>query len=113
MLRVIAKRTGYCDGFGNFWVNKVSVTPFAASVNEASSFKVSNTLSYFRRHQVTLRNSIGQCLSSAAGTELPVPARWSEGFGPILIADRLRRSEKEFNFYGLVGELNVAGLGTI
>lgn len=45
MLRVIAKRTGYCDGFGNLRVNKVSVTAFAASVDEARSFKVP----YFRR----------------------------------------------------------------
>ena len=89
------------------------MTPFAASVDEASSFKVANKLSYFRRHQVTLRDSIGQCLSSAAGTELPVPARWNEGFGPIHMADRLRRIEKEFNFYGLIGELNVAGLGAV
>lgn len=89
------------------------MTPFAASVDEASSFKVANKLSYFRRHQVTLRDSIGQCLSSAASTKLPVPARWNEGFGPILIADRLRRMEKEFNFYGLVGELNIAHLGSV
>lgn len=26
MLRVIAKRTGYCDGFDNLRMNKVSVT---------------------------------------------------------------------------------------
>gem|GEM_PF-4250927 len=58
MLRVIAKRTGYCDGFGNLRVNKVSVTAFAASVDEASSFKVANKLSYFRRHQVPLCGSV-------------------------------------------------------
>lgn len=86
------------------------MTPFAASVDEAGSFKVANKLSYFRRHQVTLRDSIGQCLSSAAGIELPVPARWNEGFGPIHTDDRLRRIEKEFNFYGLIGELNISGL---
>jgi hypothetical protein len=113
VLRVIAKRTGYCDGFGNFRVDKVSVTPFAASIDEAGSFKVANKFSYFRRHHATLCDSIGQCLSSATGTELPLPARWNEGFDPILIADRLRRMEKEFNFYGLVWELNVAGLGAV
>ena len=31
---------------------------------------------------------------------------------PILLAG-LRRMEKEFNFYGIVGELNVAGLGAV
>jgi hypothetical protein len=54
MLRFIAKRTRYCDGFGNLRVDKVSVTAFAASVDEASSFKVANKFLYFRRHQVTL-----------------------------------------------------------
>jgi hypothetical protein len=58
MLRVIAKRTGYCDGFGNLRVDKVSVTALAASVDEACSFKVANKLFYFRRHQVTLRGSV-------------------------------------------------------
>ena len=53
MLRVIAKRTGYCDGFGNLRVDKVSVTAFAAPVDEARTFKVAHKLSYFRRHQVT------------------------------------------------------------
>ena len=50
MLRVIAKRTGYCDGFDNLRVDKVSVAPFAASVDEACSHKVVNKLSYFVRH---------------------------------------------------------------
>jgi hypothetical protein len=58
MLRVIAKRTGYCDGFDNLRVDKVSVAPFAASVDEARSHKVVNKLSYFRRHYVTLCGSI-------------------------------------------------------
>lgn len=35
MLRVIAKRTGYGDGFDNLRMDKVSVAPFAASVDEA------------------------------------------------------------------------------
>jgi hypothetical protein len=38
-------------------VDKVSVTTFAASVDETRSFKVGNKLSYFRRHQVTLCGS--------------------------------------------------------
>jgi len=54
---VIAKRTGYCDRFGYLRVDKVSVTAFAASVDETRSFKVGNKLSYFRRHQVTLCGS--------------------------------------------------------
>ncbi len=54
MLRVIAKRTGYCDGFDNLRVDKVSVATFAASVDEARSHKVVNKLSYFWRHYVTL-----------------------------------------------------------
>jgi hypothetical protein len=58
MLRVIAKRTGYCDGFGNLRVDKVSVTTLAASIDEARPFKVANKLSYFRRHQVTLFGSV-------------------------------------------------------
>lgn len=65
---------------------------FTASVDEARSFKVANKLSYFRRHQVTLCGSIAQRVSSADG---------------------LRSMEKEFNFYGLVWELNVAGLGAV
>jgi hypothetical protein len=47
MLRVIAKRTGYCDGFDNLRVGKVSVATFAASVDEARSHKVVNKLPYF------------------------------------------------------------------
>jgi len=53
VLRVIAKRTGDCDGLGHLRVDKVSVTAFAASVDEARSLKVANKLSYFRRHRVT------------------------------------------------------------
>jgi hypothetical protein len=45
MLRVIAKRTGYCDGFDNLRVDKVSMATFAASVDEARSHKVVNKLS--------------------------------------------------------------------
>jgi hypothetical protein len=55
---VIAKRTGYCDGFDNLRVDKVSVAPCAASVDEARSHKVVNKLSYFWRHYVTLCGSI-------------------------------------------------------
>jgi hypothetical protein len=58
LLRIIAKRTGYCDGFGNFRVNKVSMAAFTASVDETGSLKVANKLSYFRRHQVTRCSSI-------------------------------------------------------
>ncbi len=54
MFRVIAKRTGHCDGFGNFRVDKISMTAFTASVDKARLFKVGNKLSYFRWHQVTL-----------------------------------------------------------
>jgi len=57
MLRVIAKRTGYCDGFDNLRVDKVSVAALSASVDEARSHKVVNKLSYFRRHCVTLCGS--------------------------------------------------------
>ena len=63
MLRVIAKRTGYCDGFDNLRVDKVSVATFAASVDEARSHKVVNKLSYFWRHFVTLCSSIAKLLS--------------------------------------------------
>ena len=58
MLRVIAKRTGYCDGFVNLRVDKVSVATFAASVDEARSHKVVNKLSYCWRHYVILCGSI-------------------------------------------------------
>ena len=58
MLRVIAKRTGYCDGFDNLRVDKVSVATFAASVDEARSHKVVNKLPYFWRHYVTLYGAI-------------------------------------------------------
>ena len=58
MLRVIAKRTGYCDGFDNLRVDKVSMATFAGSVDEARSHKVVNKLSYLRRHYVTLCGSI-------------------------------------------------------
>ena len=58
MLCVIAKRTGYCDGFGNLRVDKVSVTAFAAPVDEARTFEVAHKLSYLWRHQVTLCGSV-------------------------------------------------------
>jgi hypothetical protein len=58
MLRVIAKRTGYCDGLDNLRVDKVSVAALSASVDEARSHKVVNKLSYFRRHYVTLCGSL-------------------------------------------------------
>ncbi len=45
MLRVIAKRTEYCDGFDNLRMNKVSVTAFAASIDETCALKVGNKLS--------------------------------------------------------------------
>ena len=58
MLRIIAQRTGYCDGFDNLRVDKVSVAAFPASVDEARSHKVVNKLSYFRRHYVTPCSSL-------------------------------------------------------
>jgi hypothetical protein len=58
MLRVIAKRTGYCDGFDYLRMDKVSVAAFAASIDKTRSLKVGNKLSYFRRHSVTLYSSI-------------------------------------------------------
>jgi hypothetical protein len=54
VLGLIAKRTGYCDRFGNVRVNKVSMTTLAAAIDETGSFKVRNKLSQFRRHQVIL-----------------------------------------------------------
>jgi hypothetical protein len=45
VLRVIAKRTGYCDGFGNLRMDKVPVTAFATSVDKSRSFKIVDKLS--------------------------------------------------------------------
>lgn len=58
MLCIIAKRTGYDDGFDNLRVDKVSVATFAASVDEARSHKFVNKLPYFWRYSVTLCGSI-------------------------------------------------------
>jgi hypothetical protein len=58
MLRVIAKRTGYCDGFDYLRVDKVSMAAFAASIDETRALKVGNKFSYFRRHYVTFCGSI-------------------------------------------------------
>lgn len=68
MLRVFAKRTRYCDGFGNLRMDKVSMTAFAPSVDKARSLKVANKLSYFRRHQVTLCGSVAVVFTGARVT---------------------------------------------
>jgi hypothetical protein len=44
MLRVIAKRTGYCEGVDNLRVDKVSVATFAASVDEAPTRSSTSSL---------------------------------------------------------------------
>ncbi len=50
MLRIIAKRTRYCDWFGKFWVNIISVAAFAATIHKTHPFKFGNKLSYFSSH---------------------------------------------------------------
>ena len=72
MLRVIAKRTGYCDGFDNLRMDKVSMAPFAASVDKARSHKVVNELSYFWRHYGTLCGSIASLIEYAEVILAPV-----------------------------------------
>ena len=53
MLRIVAKRTRYCDRFRNSRMNKVSVATFSASVDEACAFKLGNKFSYLLRHEIT------------------------------------------------------------
>jgi hypothetical protein len=57
-LRVIAKRTRYCNWFGNVRVDKVSVAALAATIDESRALKLDNEISYFWRHLVTPRRSI-------------------------------------------------------
>ena len=67
MLCVIARRTGYGDGFNNLRMDKVSMAPFAASVDKARSHKVVNKLSYLWRHNITLCGSIASLIEYTGG----------------------------------------------
>jgi hypothetical protein len=53
VLRIVAKRTRYCDRLRNAWMNKVSVATFSASIDETCPFKLGNKFSYLRRHEIT------------------------------------------------------------
>jgi hypothetical protein len=48
VLRVIAKRTGYCDRRGDLRVNKIAMTTLAAAIDETGACKVGNKVPYFR-----------------------------------------------------------------
>ena len=52
MLRIFARRAGYCDQFGYLRVDKGSVTALAAAIYNPCPFKVRNKISYFRRHSI-------------------------------------------------------------
>ncbi len=53
MLRIVAKRTRYCDRFRNARMNKVSVATFSAPIDETCALKLSDKFSYLRRHAIT------------------------------------------------------------
>jgi len=54
-LRIIAKRTRYCNWFANVRVDKVSVAALAATIDESRALELDNEISYFWRHLVTPR----------------------------------------------------------
>jgi hypothetical protein len=56
VLGIVAQRTRYCDGFGNFRVDKVSVTAFAVAIDETRAFKLSDKFSQLLRHEITRGN---------------------------------------------------------
>jgi hypothetical protein len=53
MLRIVAKRTRYCDRFRNSPVDKVPVAAFSAAINEARAFKLGDKFSQLLRHKIT------------------------------------------------------------
>jgi hypothetical protein len=54
MLRIVAKRTRYCDRFRNFRVYEVSVATFPAATNETRTFKLGDKFAYLLRHEITV-----------------------------------------------------------
>ena len=54
MLRIVAKRTRYCDRFRNARVDKVPVAAFAAAIDETRAFKLGDKFSHLLRHQITV-----------------------------------------------------------
>jgi hypothetical protein len=54
MLRVVAKRTRYCDRFRNSRVDKVSLAAFSATINETRAFELGDQFSYLLRHEITV-----------------------------------------------------------
>ncbi len=54
MLRIVARRTRYCDWFRNSRVDKVPVAAFSATINETRAFKLSDKFHYLLRHESTL-----------------------------------------------------------
>jgi hypothetical protein len=54
MLRIVAKRTRYCDRFQNSRVDKVPVAAFSAVINETRAFKLDNKFSHLLRHEITV-----------------------------------------------------------
>jgi len=58
MLGIVAQRTRYCDGFGNFRVDKVSVAAFAIAIDETRAFKLCDKFSHLLRHEITLRKFV-------------------------------------------------------
>jgi hypothetical protein len=58
VLGIVARRTRYCDGFGNAWVDKVSVAALAAAIDETRAFKLGDKFSHLLRHDITLRNCV-------------------------------------------------------
>lgn len=67
MLRIVAKRTRYCDRFRNFRMNKVSVAAFSAAVNETRAFKLVDKFSHFLRHEITVGYFVANYLCQRLG----------------------------------------------
>ena len=54
MFCIVAKRTRYCDRFGNSRVNEVPVTAFPAAINETRALKLGDEFPYLLRHEITV-----------------------------------------------------------
>lgn len=54
MLRIVAKRTRYCDRFRNSRVDKVPVATLSAAINETRAFKLGDKFSHLLRHKITV-----------------------------------------------------------
>jgi hypothetical protein len=55
MFRIITWRSGYCDRFYRFWMNKVSVISFSTAVGKTGLLQLGNQLANLERQSITIR----------------------------------------------------------